>query len=72
MARKFRVGIVGFGIAGATTAYLLARDGHSVTLLAHEASGVNRVFSGRRSGYPFWPCALLSWSVQGWTSRSGS
>ncbi|MBP3956631.1 FAD-dependent monooxygenase [Gemmata sp. G18] len=33
MARKFRVGVVGFGIAGATTAYLLARDGHAVTLL---------------------------------------
>lgn len=33
MARRFRVGIVGFGVAGATTAYLLARDGHQVTLL---------------------------------------
>ena len=33
MPRAFRVGIVGFGVAGATTAYLLARDGHAVTLL---------------------------------------
>lgn len=33
MARRFRVGIVGFGVAGATTAYLLARDGHRVTLI---------------------------------------
>jgi 2-polyprenyl-6-methoxyphenol hydroxylase-like FAD-dependent oxidoreductase len=33
MRRPFRVGIVGFGMAGATTAYLLARDGHQVTLI---------------------------------------
>jgi 2-polyprenyl-6-methoxyphenol hydroxylase-like FAD-dependent oxidoreductase len=33
MARRFRVGVVGFGVAGATTAYLLARDGHRVTLV---------------------------------------
>jgi 2-polyprenyl-6-methoxyphenol hydroxylase-like FAD-dependent oxidoreductase len=29
----YRVGVVGFGVAGATSAYLLARDGHRVTLL---------------------------------------
>jgi 2-polyprenyl-6-methoxyphenol hydroxylase-like FAD-dependent oxidoreductase len=29
----YRVGVVGFGVAGATVAYLLARDGHRVTLL---------------------------------------
>jgi len=29
----YRVGVVGFGMAGAVTAYLLARDGHRVTLL---------------------------------------
>src|SRR5262245_23545457 len=33
MPRRYRVGIVGFGVAGATTAYLLARDGHQVTLI---------------------------------------
>ncbi len=33
MSRPFRVGVVGFGMAGATTAYLLARDGHRVTLI---------------------------------------
>ena len=33
MPRRFRVGVVGFGIAGATSAYLLARDGHAVTLI---------------------------------------
>ncbi|MCI0701689.1 MAG: FAD-dependent monooxygenase [Planctomycetia bacterium] len=33
MPRTFRVGIVGFGVAGASAAYLLARDGHKVTLL---------------------------------------
>ncbi|MBY0460251.1 MAG: FAD-dependent oxidoreductase, partial [Gemmataceae bacterium] len=33
MSRSFRVGVVGFGVAGATTAYLLARGGHRVTLL---------------------------------------
>ncbi len=29
----YRVGVVGCGVAGATAAYLLARDGHQVTLL---------------------------------------
>lgn len=29
----YRVGVVGFGVAGAAAAYLLARDGHRVTLL---------------------------------------
>jgi 2-polyprenyl-6-methoxyphenol hydroxylase-like FAD-dependent oxidoreductase len=29
----YRVGVVGFGVAGATAAHLLARDGHRVTLL---------------------------------------
>jgi 2-polyprenyl-6-methoxyphenol hydroxylase-like FAD-dependent oxidoreductase len=33
MSRPYRVGIVGLGVAGATTAYLLARDGHQVTLM---------------------------------------
>jgi|SRR5579883_92628 len=33
MPRSFRVGIVGFGMSGATSAYLLARDGHAVTLI---------------------------------------
>lgn len=33
MPRAFRVGVVGFGVAGATTSYLLARDGHQVTLI---------------------------------------
>jgi 2-polyprenyl-6-methoxyphenol hydroxylase-like FAD-dependent oxidoreductase len=33
MNHPFRVGIVGLGVAGATTAYLLARDGCQVTLL---------------------------------------
>src|SRR5262245_38297530 len=33
MPRRFRVGVVGFGVSGATTAYLLARDGHRVTLV---------------------------------------
>lgn len=33
MTRSFRVGIVGFGMSGATSAYLLARDGHAVTLI---------------------------------------
>ncbi len=31
--RRYRIGIVGFGIAGAAAAHLLARSGHSVTLL---------------------------------------
>lgn len=33
MPRRYRIGVVGFGIAGAATATLLARSGHSVTLL---------------------------------------
>lgn len=33
MARRYRVGIVGFGVAGATCAHLLAADGHAVTLI---------------------------------------
>jgi 2-polyprenyl-6-methoxyphenol hydroxylase-like FAD-dependent oxidoreductase len=33
MFGPYRVGIVGCGVAGVTTAYLLARDGHRVTLL---------------------------------------
>ena len=33
MVRRYRVGVVGLGVAGATTAYLLARDGCDVTLL---------------------------------------
>lgn len=32
MSGPYRVAVVGFGMAGATTAYLLARDGHHVTL----------------------------------------
>jgi 2-polyprenyl-6-methoxyphenol hydroxylase-like FAD-dependent oxidoreductase len=31
--RPYRIAVVGFGIAGAATAYLLARTGHTVTLL---------------------------------------
>jgi 2-polyprenyl-6-methoxyphenol hydroxylase-like FAD-dependent oxidoreductase len=31
--RRYRIGVVGFGIAGAATAYLLARSGHAVTLM---------------------------------------
>jgi 2-polyprenyl-6-methoxyphenol hydroxylase-like FAD-dependent oxidoreductase len=33
MPRRFRVGVVGFGVSGAATAYLLARDGHAVALI---------------------------------------
>lgn len=33
MPRQYRIGIVGFGMAGGLSAYLLARDGHHVTLL---------------------------------------
>src|SRR5262245_65354779 len=32
-ARRYRVAVVGFGIAGAATAVFLARSGHAVTLL---------------------------------------
>ena len=43
--RRYRVGVVGFGIAGAATAYLLARGGHSVTLL-ERASHVGPIGAG--------------------------
>src|SRR5438105_11974051 len=33
MPRRYRIGVVGYGIAGAAAATLLARSGHSVTLL---------------------------------------
>ncbi len=33
MSRRYRVGVVGFGTAGSLAAYLLAGDGHEVTLL---------------------------------------
>src|SRR5439155_7558264 len=33
MPGPYRVGVVGLGVAGATTAYLLTRDGHQVTVL---------------------------------------
>jgi 2-polyprenyl-6-methoxyphenol hydroxylase-like FAD-dependent oxidoreductase len=45
MPRRFRVGVVGFGVAGATTAYLLARDGHAVTLI-ERASDVGPIGAG--------------------------
>jgi 2-polyprenyl-6-methoxyphenol hydroxylase-like FAD-dependent oxidoreductase len=45
MPRKYRVGIVGFGVAGGTTASLLARDGHAVTLL-ERASEVGPIGAG--------------------------
>src|SRR3954462_12136021 len=45
MPRRFRVGIVGFGMAGAATAYLLARDGHQVTLI-ERASEVGPIGAG--------------------------
>lgn len=32
MPRPYRIGIVGYGVAGATSAFLLARAGHDVTL----------------------------------------
>lgn len=31
--RRYRIGVVGFGIAGAAAAHLLARSGHAVTLI---------------------------------------
>lgn len=42
MPRSYRVAVVGYGTASATTAYLLARDGHHVTLFerAPEVSAV--------------------------------
>ena len=33
MAPRYRIGVVGFGMAGGLSAYLLARDGHEVTVL---------------------------------------
>lgn len=33
MSQRYRIGIVGFGMAGGLSAYLLAKDGHEVTLL---------------------------------------
>jgi len=33
MTRRYRIGIVGFGMAGGLSAYLLAKDGHEVTVL---------------------------------------
>ena len=33
MSQRYRIGIVGFGMAGGLSAYLLAKDGHDVTLL---------------------------------------
>ncbi len=33
MPRPYRVGVVGLGVAGASAAYLLARDGHHVTVM---------------------------------------
>jgi 2-polyprenyl-6-methoxyphenol hydroxylase-like FAD-dependent oxidoreductase len=36
--RRYRIGIVGYGIAGAAAAYLLARSGHAVTLLERAPS----------------------------------
>jgi 2-polyprenyl-6-methoxyphenol hydroxylase-like FAD-dependent oxidoreductase len=45
MSRSFRVGVVGFGVAGATTSYLLARDGHAVTLI-ERASDVGPIGAG--------------------------
>ncbi len=38
MPRQYRIGVVGFGIAGATAASLLARSGHFVTLLERATS----------------------------------
>ncbi len=52
MPRRFRVGVVGFGVAGATAAHLLARDGHAVTLL-ERAPAVEPIGAGvllQRSG----------------------
>jgi 2-polyprenyl-6-methoxyphenol hydroxylase-like FAD-dependent oxidoreductase len=37
MPGPYRVGIVGLGVAGATSGYLLARDGHHVTVLEQAA-----------------------------------
>jgi 2-polyprenyl-6-methoxyphenol hydroxylase-like FAD-dependent oxidoreductase len=33
MARQYRIGVVGFGVAGGAVSYLLAKAGHRVTLL---------------------------------------
>ena len=45
MARSYRVGIAGFGVAGATTAFLLARDGHAVTVM-EQAADVGPIGAG--------------------------
>src|SRR5437660_11331107 len=45
MPRRFRVGVVGFGMSGAATAYLLARDGHAVTLI-ERATDVGPIGAG--------------------------
>jgi 2-polyprenyl-6-methoxyphenol hydroxylase-like FAD-dependent oxidoreductase len=45
MARTYRVAVVGFGVAGATAAYLLARAGHGVDLF-ERAPVVGPVGSG--------------------------
>ena len=42
----YRVGVVGFGMAGATAAYLLARDGHRVTLLERAPRNLGPVGAG--------------------------
>jgi 2-polyprenyl-6-methoxyphenol hydroxylase-like FAD-dependent oxidoreductase len=45
MPNPFRVGIVGFGVSGATAAYLLSRDGHRITLI-ERASDVGPIGAG--------------------------
>lgn len=45
MPGPYRVAVVGFGMAGATTSYLLAKDGHRVTLL-ERANPVGAVGAG--------------------------
>src|SRR5437764_406816 len=48
MPGPYRVGVVGLGVAGATTAYLLARDGHHVTVL-EQSERVGPAGDGARS-----------------------
>jgi 2-polyprenyl-6-methoxyphenol hydroxylase-like FAD-dependent oxidoreductase len=45
MPGSYRVGIVGLGVAGATAGYLLARDGHRVTVL-EQAGQVGPIGAG--------------------------